>query len=184
MYAIDVQGTRYTFPDLRSLMAKATPLRSGDCLAGVAAQSAVERIAAQMRLADLPLATFLSEAVVSYEEDEVTRLILDSHDKAVFARISSFTVGDFRDWLGVDAPTPGRRPKGAACFRPQSPPLHPERVSESNGLGIELLPGGRLRVAQRAALPGVSLPPASRRSMCHPGIRRCGPDAEERTTPM
>ena len=123
MYAIDVQGTRYTFPDLRSLMAKATPLRSGDCLAGVAAQSAVERIAAQMRLADLPLATFLSEAVVSYEEDEVTRLILDSHDKAAFARISSFTVGDFRDWLLSDAATgdilaelsPGITPEMAAA---------------------------------------------------------------------
>ena len=72
------------FPDLRSLMAKATPLRSGDCLAGVAAQSAVERIAAQMRLADLPLSTFLSEPVIPYEEDEVTRLIVDSHDKTAF----------------------------------------------------------------------------------------------------
>lgn len=107
MYAIDVQGTRYTFPDLRSLMAKATPMRSGDCLAGIAAQSAVERIAAQMRLADLPLSTFLSEPIISYEEDEVTRLILDSHDKPAFAPISSFTVGEFRDWLLSDVATGG-----------------------------------------------------------------------------
>lgn len=105
MYAIDVHGTRYRFDDLKSLMAKATPLRSGDCLAGVAAQSAVERIAAQMRLADLPLATFLNEALIPYEEDEVTRLILDSHDRQAFAPIACFTVGEFRDWLLSDAAT-------------------------------------------------------------------------------
>jgi ethanolamine ammonia-lyase large subunit len=80
-------------------MAKATPLRSGDCLAGVAAESAVERVAAQMRLADLPLSTFLEEPLVPYEEDEVTRLILDAHDKEAFAPIACFTVGGFRDWL-------------------------------------------------------------------------------------
>lgn len=73
MYAIDVQGTRFRFDDLKSLMAKATPLWSGDCLSGVAADSLVERVAAQMRIADLPLATFLEEPLISYEEDEVTR---------------------------------------------------------------------------------------------------------------
>ena len=99
MYTIDVQGTRYRFDDLKSLMAKATPLRSGDCLSGVAADSAVERVAAQMRLADLPLATFLDEPLIPYEEDEVTRLIFDAHDVRAFAPIASFTVGEFRDWL-------------------------------------------------------------------------------------
>ena len=105
MYSIDVQGTRYRFDDLKSLMAKATPLRSGDCLAGVAAESAVERVAAQMRLADLPLSTFLQELLVPYEVDEVTRLILDTHDSKAFAPIASLTVGEFRDWLLSDAAT-------------------------------------------------------------------------------
>ncbi len=99
MYSIDVRGTRYRFDDLKSLMAKATPLRSGDCLAGVAAESAVERVAAQMRLADLPLARFLEEPLIPYEDDEVTRLIVDTHDENAFAPVASFTVGEFRDWL-------------------------------------------------------------------------------------
>ncbi len=99
MYSIDVRGSRYRFDDLKSLMAKASPLRSGDCLAGVAAESAVERIAAQMQLADLPLARFLEEPLIPYEDDEVTRLILDTHDANAFAPVASFTVGEFRDWL-------------------------------------------------------------------------------------
>ena len=105
MYSIDVRGTRYRFDDLKSLMAKATPLRSGDRLAGVAAESAVERVAAQMRLADLPLARFLEEPLIPYEEDEVTRLIVDTHDLGAFAPVASFTVGEFRDWLLSDAAT-------------------------------------------------------------------------------
>ena len=105
MYSIDVRGTRYRFDDLKSLMAKASPLRSGDCLAGVAAESAVERIAAQMRLADLPLARFLEEPLIPYEDDEVTRLILDTHDPDAFAPVASFTVGEFRDWLLSDSAT-------------------------------------------------------------------------------
>lgn len=105
MYATAVHGTRYTFRDIKSLMAKATPLRSGDCLAGIAAESAAERVAAQMALADLPLTTFLNEALVPYEDDEVTRLILDNHDRDAFAPISSLTVGGLRDWLLSDAAT-------------------------------------------------------------------------------
>ena len=105
MYATSIRGTRYTFPDLKSLMAKATPLRSGDCLAGVAAASAAERVAAQMRLADLPLSTFLREALVPYEEDEVTRAIVDGHDAAAFASVASLTVGELRDWLLSDSAT-------------------------------------------------------------------------------
>ncbi len=103
MYGTTIRGTRYGFPDLKSLMAKATPLRSGDCLAGIAATCAAERVAAQMALADLPLSVFLNEALVPYEEDEVTRLICDSHDRMAFAPIASLTVGEFRDWLLSDA---------------------------------------------------------------------------------
>ena len=87
------------FTTLRELLAKASPYRSGDVLAGVAAESGEERVRAQMALADVPLKRFLNEAVVPYEDDEVTRLIMDSHDSQAFAPISSFTVGQFRDWL-------------------------------------------------------------------------------------
>lgn len=93
-------GSRtYRFAGLRDLLAKATPARSGDYLAGVAAGSAEERVAAQMALADLPLTVFLDEAVIPYEEDEVTRLIVDTHDPAAFAPIRHLTVGGLRDWL-------------------------------------------------------------------------------------
>ncbi len=105
MHAVAIDGTRYAFPDLKGLMAKASPPRSGDRLAGVAAQSAAERVAAQMALADLPLTTFLSEAVVPYEDDEVTRLIIDTHDAAAFAPVAHLTVGGFRDWLLGDGAT-------------------------------------------------------------------------------
>ena len=88
---------------LREILAKASPLRSGDVLAGVAAVNDEERVRAQMLLADVPLKRFLNEDVVPYEKDEITRLILDSHDAAAFAPISSFTVGQFRDWLLTDA---------------------------------------------------------------------------------
>jgi ethanolamine ammonia-lyase large subunit len=94
-----VAGTRYVFPDLKTLLARATPLRSGDVLAGVAAADATERVAAQMALADLPLRRFLDEAVIPYEDDEVSRLIADTHDFAAFAPVVSLTVGQFRDWL-------------------------------------------------------------------------------------
>jgi len=90
---------QYRFDDLRTLLARATPLRSGDQLAGVAAADAQERIAAQLALAELPLSAFLNEAVVPYESDEITRLIVDSHDAAAFAPVSHLTVGDFRNWL-------------------------------------------------------------------------------------
>jgi len=98
-YRHTVRQTRYVFDDLRTLLARATPRRSGDELAGVAARSAEERVAAQMALADLPLTTFLVEAVVPYEQDEVTRLIIDSHDAGAFQPIRHLTVGDLRDYL-------------------------------------------------------------------------------------
>ena len=94
-----IDNVTYGFRDLKDLLAKATPARAGDELAGIAAQSSVERVAAQMALADLPLTVFLNEAVVPYENDEVTRLIFDTHDRAAFAPIASLTVGGLRDWL-------------------------------------------------------------------------------------
>jgi ethanolamine ammonia-lyase large subunit len=104
-YSHTVGGERYQFPSLARLLAKATPARSGDQLAGIAAESAKERIAAQMALADLPIKQFLNEAVVAYESDEVTRLIQDSHDAAAFAAISHLTVGELRDFLLSDEAT-------------------------------------------------------------------------------
>jgi ethanolamine ammonia-lyase large subunit len=93
----------WTFPDLKTVMAKATAERSGDRLAGLAAESAAERMAARMCLADLPLQRFLDEALIPYEDDEVTRLIVDTHERAAFAAVSHLTVGGFRDWLLSDA---------------------------------------------------------------------------------
>lgn len=101
-----IGSTTYTFADLRDLLAKATPPRSGDRLAGVAADTAEQMIAARMALADLPLRQFLTEAVIPYETDEVTRLVVDTHDAAAFAPVASLTVGGFRDWLLSDAATP------------------------------------------------------------------------------
>ena len=106
LYRCTLGQTVYRFADLRTLLAKATPLRSGDELAGIAAQNAEERVAAQMALADLPLSTFLSETVIPYENDEVTRLIIDNHDASAFAPLTAMCVGDFRDWLLSDAACP------------------------------------------------------------------------------
>jgi ethanolamine ammonia-lyase large subunit len=116
-HAIDAHA--YVFDGLRDLLAKATPPRSGDRLAGVTAETAEEMIAARMALAEVPLRQFLHEAVVPYEEDEVTRLIIDSHDAKAFATISSLTVGGFRDWLLSDAATPAMLRKLAAGVTPE-----------------------------------------------------------------
>lgn len=113
----------YRFRDLRELLAKATPLRSGDLLAGVAAGSEEERMAARMALAEVPLQRFLEEPLIPYEEDEVTRLILDGHDAAAFAAVAGLSVGELRDWLlGEAADTaalsrlaPGLTPEMAAA---------------------------------------------------------------------
>ncbi|MFT5963241.1 MAG: ethanolamine ammonia-lyase large subunit [Burkholderiaceae bacterium] len=112
-----------SFRDLKDLMAKATPARSGDTLAGVAAGSAEERVLAQMALAELPLSTFLNEALIPYEDDAVTRLIIDSHDAAAFTAVSHLTVGDFRNWLlgecadgiALSALAPGLTPEMVAA---------------------------------------------------------------------
>jgi len=98
-YKYTVHNITYQFDDLKNLLAKATPFRSGDALASIAANSYEERIAAQMCLADVPLKSFLNEALIPYEKDEVTRLIIDTHDANMFAQISSLTVGELRDWL-------------------------------------------------------------------------------------
>jgi ethanolamine ammonia-lyase large subunit len=113
----------YEFRDLKEVMAKASPARSGDYLAGVAAATYVERMAARMCLAEVPLAQFLQELLIPYESDEVTRLIIDTHDKQAFAEISYLTVADFRNWLLSDIATtetltrvaPGITPEMAAA---------------------------------------------------------------------
>ena len=105
-YTHTLGGQVWSFADLKTLLAKASPLRSGDVLAGLAASTAAERMAARMALAELPLRTFLNEALIPYEADEVTRLILDRHDEAAFAEIAHLTVGDFRDWLLIQAVAP------------------------------------------------------------------------------
>ena len=105
IYRHNISATSYVFDDLRDLLAKATAPRAGDRLAGIAAGSAEQMVAARMALADVPLTRFLNEALVPYEEDEVTRLILDTHDAQAFAPVASLTVGAFRDWLLSDAAT-------------------------------------------------------------------------------
>ncbi|MCH7389405.1 MULTISPECIES: ethanolamine ammonia-lyase subunit EutB [Acinetobacter] len=114
-----VAQQHYQFADLKTLMAKATPLRSGDQLAGVAAQDATERVAAQITLADVPLKNFLNETVVDYETDEITRLIIDEHRADLFAPIAHFTVGDFRNWLLSEDATTEKLQQLAAGLTPE-----------------------------------------------------------------
>lgn len=122
-YSHSIGGQTWRFGSLCELMAKATPARSGDYLAGIAAASDAERAAAQMTLADVPLKTFLHEALIPYERDEVTRLIIDTHDADAFMPVSHLTVGGFRDWLLGEAANeislrslaPGLTPEMAAA---------------------------------------------------------------------
>jgi len=102
VYRFTVRNKAYTFADLKTLLAKASPYRTGDVLAGVCADSYEERVAAQIALADVPLKTFLNEVIIPYEQDEITRLIIDNHDAESFKPIGRFTVGEFRDWLLSD----------------------------------------------------------------------------------
>jgi ethanolamine ammonia-lyase large subunit len=102
-YSHSVGGHTYSFGSLKELLAKATPARSGDYLAGIAAGDDEERVAAQMALAEVPLKVFLTDAVIPYEDDEVTRLIIDEHDAKAFKPVAHLTVGGFRDWLLSDA---------------------------------------------------------------------------------
>ncbi|NNP67422.1 ethanolamine ammonia-lyase subunit EutB [Acinetobacter sp. Ac_5812] len=114
-----VAQQHYQFADLKTLLAKATPLRSGDQLAGIAAQDATERVAAQITLADVPLKNFLNETVVDYESDEITRLIIDEHRADLFAPIAHFTVGDFRNWLLSEDATTDKLQQLAAGLTPE-----------------------------------------------------------------
>jgi ethanolamine ammonia-lyase large subunit len=105
-YACTVRGVTYRFDSLGELLARASPRRSADELAGIAAASATERIAAQWALADVPLARFLDEAVIPYEHDDVTRLIIDSHDPQAFAPLRSMSVAELREWFLDERTTP------------------------------------------------------------------------------
>ncbi|HUB29098.1 MAG TPA: ethanolamine ammonia-lyase subunit EutB [Terracidiphilus sp.] len=153
-FASTTGNTRHSFGSLRELLAKATPMRSGDALAGVAAASAEERVAAQFALADVPLALFLSESVVPYEQDEVTRLILDTHDAAAFAPLRSFTVGELRDWLLSDEATPER----LAALAPGLTPEMVAAVSKLMRLQDLIAAAAKVRVVTRfrttVGLPG------------------------------
>jgi len=121
-YSYTIGGVRHRFASLAEVMAKATPYRSGDALAGVAAHSAEERVAAQYALAELPLRHFLEEHLIPYETDEVTRLIVDTHDSAAFAPVASLTVAELRDWLLSDDASGDR-------LAALSPGLTPEMVA-------------------------------------------------------
>lgn len=99
MYRTQLSNHIYNFDSLRTLLAKASPFRSGDVLAGVVATSYEERIAAQIALSNVPLKNFINEVVIDYEKDDITRLIIDSHDATAFLPIAHLTVGGFRDWL-------------------------------------------------------------------------------------
>jgi ethanolamine ammonia-lyase large subunit len=112
-------GSTYCFNDLKALLAKASPARSGDLLAGVAAAGERERMIARAALADVPLKCFLDEALVPYEDDEVTRLILDTHDRGAFAEIASLTVGEFRNWLLSDETTGETLARAARGITPE-----------------------------------------------------------------
>ena len=153
-FAANIGNTRYVFESLRELLAKATPLRSGDVLAGVAARSAEERVAAQFALADAPLALFLSEAVVPYEQDDVTRLIFDTHDAKAFAPVRSLTVGELRDWLLSDEATPER----IAGLSPGLTPEMAAAVSKLMRVQDLILAAAKIRVATQfrttVGLPG------------------------------
>ena len=122
-YSVTRNGSTRTFADLKTLLAKATPARSGDALAGIAAENEEERALARMALAEVPLRRFLEEPLIPYERDEITRLIVDTHDAQAFAPIASLTVGVFREWLlhpdtntdTLTATAPGITPEMAAA---------------------------------------------------------------------
>ncbi|HVZ83980.1 MAG TPA: ethanolamine ammonia-lyase subunit EutB [Terracidiphilus sp.] len=153
-FAHTIASKRYTFGSLRELLAKASPPRSGDVLAGVAARSAEERVAAQFALADVPLAHFLEEQVVAYEDDEVTRLILDTHDADAFAPVRPLTVGELRDWLLSDEAVPER----LAALAPGLTPEMAAAVSKLMRVQDLIAAAAKMRVVTRfrttVGLPG------------------------------
>lgn len=126
-YKCSIQGRNYVFDDLKTLMAKATPFRSGDALAGVATESNAERVPAQMALSEVPLISFLNEAIIPYEQDEITRLIIDSHNSQAFETVAHLTVGEFRDWLLTEAAS-------TEILTKLAPGLTPEMVAATSKL--------------------------------------------------
>jgi len=122
VYKFTVRNITYRFADLKALLAKASPYRTGDVLAGICAETYEERVAAQIALADVPLKTFLNEALIPYETDEVTRLIIDSHDQQAFGAVGSLTVGELRDWLLGDE-------TGTAVLTALAPGITPEMAA-------------------------------------------------------
>jgi len=153
-YRHTIGQTVHLFGNLKTLLAKATPLRSGDELAGIAAESAEERIAAQMALAELPLKVFLSELVIPYEADEVSRLIIDEHDQPAFYPVSHMTVGEFRDWLLSD----DARESTLARLAPGLVPEMAAAVSKIMRLQDLVITAAKIRVVTRfrntLGLPG------------------------------
>ncbi|WP_312413791.1 ethanolamine ammonia-lyase subunit EutB [Pseudescherichia sp.] len=119
MYKTVLAHRTYRFASLKTLLAKASPARSGDVLAGISADSAEERMAAKMALAEVPLREILANPPIPYEADEVTRLIIDTHDRDAFSTISHLTVGDFRDWLLDDATDPLTLSRVARAITPE-----------------------------------------------------------------
>jgi len=153
-YSVHLRGIHYAFADLKEVLAKASPFRSGDVLAGVAAGNARERVAAMTVLAEIPLRRFLEEPVIAYDIDEVTRLILDRHDFAAFAPVSDLTVGQFREWLLDYATT-------TEVLTALSPGLTPEMVAAVSKLSRNqdlILIAAKCRVVTRfrntLGLPG------------------------------
>src|SRR5467141_313042 len=144
-YSRTVGGRTYRFRGLKDLMAKASPKRSGDTLAGIAAKNDEERVVAQMALAEVPLRTFLSEALIPYEQDEVTRLIIDGHDAAAFRPVAHLTVGDFRDWLLSDAADEGT----LSALAPGLTPEMAAAVSKIMRVQDLILVGQKCRVVTR-----------------------------------
>ena len=114
-----VRNTNYVFPSLVDLLAKASPPRSGDRLAGIASESAEENIAAKYALADVKLSDILASPLVAYEEDEVTRLIIDQHDARTFVRIASMAVGEFREYLLAHSTTSADLAELAPAITPE-----------------------------------------------------------------
>jgi ethanolamine ammonia-lyase large subunit len=148
-YSLTLRGATHSFPDLRTLLAKSSPLRSGDQLAGLAAENAEARVIAQMTLAEVPLTAFLNEPVVPYETDEVTRLIFDSAStaeaKAAFAPVAGLTVGEFRDWLLSDRATAGT----LAALAPGLTPEMAAAVSKLMRAQDLIFVAGKIRVVTR-----------------------------------
>ncbi len=144
-YQQSIGTTRYVFEDLKTVLARASPFRSGDALAGVAARDAVERVAAQRALANVALKQFLVEAVTPYEGDDVTRLLLDSHDAKAFAPVAHLTVGAFRDWLLSDAVDTGT----LAALAPGLTPEMAAAVSKLMRIQDLVLVAGKCEVVTR-----------------------------------